>query len=293
MSDYYETLGLSKGASESEIKKAYRKLALKYHPDRNAGDAGAEETFKKISEAYAVLSDPEKKRQYDTFGSANFHQRYSSDDIFRGTDFNSIFNEFNFGGGFENIFGSMFGGGGHQHRRAPQKGRDIQYSIDVGFEEAFSGSERFVSFRTQNGQSRELKVKIPAGIKDQGKLRITGKGHPSMHGGQNGDLYIIVNVAEHPVYQRNGQNIEMELPLKISEALLGTSREISTLDGSRKIKIPSMVKPGTKMRLKGLGFPSTSAGSRGDLYATIEIEMPTKITPSQTALIQELQKHGL
>ena len=141
MSDYYEILGLQKGASDDDIKRAYRKLALKYHPDRNAGNKEYEEKFKKISEAYAVLSDSEKRKQYDTFGSSGFHQRYSADDIFRGTDFHSIFNDFNFGGGgggggFDQIFSQMFSGGGS---RRSMKGQDVEYPIRISFEESFSG----------------------------------------------------------------------------------------------------------------------------------------------------------
>src|SRR3989338_3316640 len=140
--DYYKILGVDKKASVDEIKKAYRKLALEHHPDRNAGNKGAEEKFKKISEAYAVLSDTEKRRQYDTVGASGFHQRYSTDDIFKGADFSSFFDEMG-GGGFESIFGRMFGGGGQfrgaQHRQAPSKGQDVEYSLQISFDEAFRG----------------------------------------------------------------------------------------------------------------------------------------------------------
>ena len=299
MADYYEVLGLKKGASDSDIKKAYRKLALKYHPDRNAGNKGSEDQFKKISEAYAVLSDPEKKRQYDTFGSADFHQRYSQDDIFRGADFNNIFNDFNFGGGgggFEQIFSQMFGGGGSQFRgqQRPSKGQDIQYTLRITFLESYQGCEKEVAFQLNNGESRNLKIKVPAGIKNGGKLRVSGKGAGSLHGGPNGDLMIIVEISPHHKFERDGLDLLVDLPLKVSQLILGDSVDVETFEGHRRIKIPSGVNPGTKVRLRGLGFSDPQRPSaKGDLYGIVKLDVPKSLDSEQKKLIEELQGLGL
>jgi len=298
VSDYYEILGVAKNASENEIKKAYRKLALKYHPDRNKGDSQAEEKFKQISEAYAVLSDKDKKQQYDTFGSSGFHQRYSNEDIFRGTDFNSVFSEFGLGG-FEQIFSSMFGGGnqgGNPFGRGPQRnmsGQDVASSIQIGFEEAYHGSERELSLSLPSGKQHQLKVKVPAGIKDGGKLRIAGKGEDSPYGGSSGDLLVTVNIAAHPQYIRKDNDIEVPLYLKISEAILGTSCDVQTPEGSKRVKVPAGVKSGTKIRLKNLGFPVVGRKQRGHLYAVIELSIPSNLSDSQLEAIRSLQTLGL
>lgn len=298
MSEYYKTLGVAKTATANEIKQAYRKLALQYHPDRNAGDKAAEERFKKISEAYAVLSDPEKRKQYDTIGSSNFHQRYSTDDIFRGADFHSIFNDFDLGGGatggggFEQIFSRMFGGGGR--RSASQRGQDVEYALSVSFEEAFTGTEKKLQFRLQDGSERDFKVRIPAGVKSGSKLRLAGKGAASPYGGPNGDLLVLVQVASHPLYRREGSDLEMDLAVKFSMAALGGSVELKTFDGERKIKIPAGVSSGTRLRLKGLGFPDPKNGQgRGDLYVALKVAVPKALTKEQEKIIRELESSGL
>lgn len=312
MADYYKTLGVEKGASEDEIKKAYRKLALKFHPDRNKGDKKAEEKFKEISEAYAVLSDEPKRKQYDAFGDQKFHQQYSQEDIFRNTDFSSIFREFNMGGqgggsGFESIFGRIFGMGGARGGfgggpegfegfqpgmgggRAP-KGQDIEYPITISFHEAFNGGERQISFRLSDGSTRQLKVKIPKGAKNGAKLRVGGKGVESPYGGEAGDLMIVLNVAPHPAFIRDGNDIETKVPLKISEALLGAARDVETMDGVKKVKIPAGVKPGTRVRLKGLGFPTAGKdGARGDFYVVIDLLVPDSLSAAQKTAVEALQ----
>ena len=293
MTDYYELLGVNRQASEAEIKKSYRKLALRYHPDRNQGNAGAEEKFKEISEAYAVLSDADKRKQYDTFGSKDFHQRYSSDDIFRGADFSSIFRDMQ-SSGFESIFEKMFAGSGNFHGARGHRGDDVEDTIEIGFEEAYRGSERSLNLQVGGSAPTPLKLKIPAGIKEGSKLRLSGKGGPSPHGGSPGDLYITVKTAAHPVYVRQGQNIEMKLPVRLSEALLGTATMLETLEGSRRIKIPAGVRPGTKMRLRGLGFPAAPGESQpGDLLATVEISLPGTLTDAQRAVVEQLAALGL
>lgn len=343
MSKYYETLGVDKGASLDEIKKAYRKLALKYHPDRNKGDKKAEEKFKSISEAYAVLSDPEKKKQYDMFGDGNFQQRFTQEDIFRNTDFKSVFSEFDLGGlgGFESIFSQLFGGGrpgggsrgfysfggnpfggSHQHtERGNQyenfgnphdsfrggfggnqfdgghhsKGQDIEYPLDIGFNEAYKGGERQVSFKLSDGTSRNFRLKIPAGVKDGGKLRVPGKGVSSPMGGPSGDLYVILKIASHPLFSVKDRDVETKISVKISEAVLGTTKDVSIPDGSvKKVKVPAGVKSGTRIRLKGLGMPSPDKHSHpGDLYAVVEIEIPKKLTKKQQELFNQLAEQDL
>ncbi len=313
MADYYKTLGVEKGSTADEIKKAYRKLALKFHPDRNKGDKKAEEKFKEISEAYAVLSEDDKRKQYDQFGDQKFHQQYTQEEIFRNTDFSQIFREFNMGG-FESIFGRMFGGGGAPRgfgggpegfegfqpgmgggRGGVPKGQDIEYPITISFHEAFGGGERQISFRLSDGSTRQLKVKIPKGAKNGAKLRVPGKGVESPYGGEPGDLLIVINVAPHPQFVRNGNDIEAKVPLKISEALLGAAREVETMDGVKKVKIPPGMKPGTHIRLKGLGFPVSGkdAHARGDFFVVVDLQVPDKLSAEQKHAVEALQELDL
>ena len=301
LADYYKTLGVSKSADASEIKKAYRKLALLHHPDRNKDDKAAEAKFKQITEAYAVLSDDEKKKQYDAYGDSQFHKQYSQEDIFRSTDFGSAFQDFDMGG-MESIFGRIFsggmGGGGPQAGRGggPRrqvKGQDVEFQLQIGFAEAFAGGERQVAFQLQDGTKRDLKVRIPKGVKDGSRLRVAGMGAPSPYGGPAGDLSVILEVAPHPYFIRDGDDLITTVPLKISEALLGVSREVETMDGIKKIKIPAGVKPGTKVRLKHLGFPLLGKEVRGDFYVVVELNLPTHLTPSQKTVVSALQEVDL
>jgi curved DNA-binding protein len=304
VADYYKVLGVERGTPDAELKKAYRKLALKFHPDRNKGDAKAEARFKEISEAYAVLSDPEKRRQYDQVGDARFHQQYSQEDIFRGTDFSSIFREFDLGGGggFEGVFGRLFRGGfggddfgggrgaGARTARQPRaKPQDLEVQLEVGFQEAFRGAERDVRLSLSDGSTRELKVRIPKGARDGGRLRVAGKGVESPYGGPAGDLVLILKVGGHPRFERHGDDLETKASLKLSEALLGTSKEVETLDGAKRVKIPAGVKPGTKVRLKGLGWPKMGSESRGDFHVVVEIDMPSSLTSEQKSAAEALR----
>jgi curved DNA-binding protein len=313
--DYYKTLGVEKGASGDDIKKAYRKLALQYHPDRNKGDKKAEEKFKEISEAYAVLSDDQKRKQYDSFGDKRFHQQYSQEDIFRNTDFGQVFSEFDLGGGglgdiFSRIFGGQAGGfgaggfqgfgpGGGRSARggfgggAAMKGQDVEYPLRISFNEAFHGGERQLSFQLSDGTARQLKVRIPKGAKDGGRLRVAGMGAESPYGGPAGDLIVVLEMTPHPSFERDGDDILSRVPLKISEALLGASKDVETMDGVKKVKIPEGVKPGTKVRLKNLGFPKAGQASRGDFYAVVDIQMPQKLTDSQKSAALALQNVDL
>ena len=297
MADYYETLGVNKNATDDEIKKSYRTLAKKFHPDKNPNNKAAEDSFKAISAAYAVLSDSEKKKQYDTFGDQKFHQNYSQEDIFRGADFGNIFNDAGFDGNdiFSRIFGQGFGGGGGGGggRRGPSKGQDVEYPASVAFMDAFNGSDRHISFRLSDGTSREMTIKIPAGIRDGGKLRVAGKGGNSPYGGPPGDLFVVITVSPHPQFTRVGDDVEGRFPLRLSEALLGGSKSLDTLDGIKKVKVPIGVKPGTKIRLKNLGFPIPGKTIRGDFYAVVEYDIPEKLSTEQMDLVQSLAEAGL
>lgn len=299
MADYYDTLGIKKGASEDEIKKSYRKLAMKFHPDRNPGNKTAEDKFKKISEAYAVLSDSEKRRQYDMFGDQKFHQNFSQEDIFRGADFRNIFTDASFDGSdiFSRIFGSGFGGQGFGGRggfhQQPVKGQDIEYPLTISFQEAFRGADRNVNFSLTDGSSRDLTIKIPAGVSDGGKLRVAGKGIPSSHGGPPGDLYVLISIATHPTFSRSGSDIEGKIRLKLSEALRGCSKDVETMDGPKKIKVPAGVKPGTKIRLKNLGFPMPGKSLRGDFFVVVEYEVPESLDANQRTAVDHLAEVGL
>lgn len=293
MANYYDVLGVPKTASQSDIKKAYRKLAMQYHPDRNPDNKEAEDKFKAISEAYAVLSDEGKKKQYDMFGDSQFHQRYSSEDIFRGTDFS----EFGFGGDiFSQIFGGAFGRGPRGNPfggfgGGPIKGQNVEYPLTIGFLDAYTGCERKVQFRLNDGTSRDLTVRIPAGSSTGAVLRVAGRGAPGPQGAPAGDLLIKVEVSSHPLFQRVGSDIETPITLKMSEALLGCSVEVETPEGVKRLKVPAGVSPGTKIRMRGLGFPSRA--QRGDMYAVVNLEIPKKLSKQQRAAVNSMQEAGL
>jgi len=316
--DYYETLGLGKGAGQEEIKKAYRKLALKYHPDRNQGNKKAEERFKQISEAYAVLSDPEKRKQYDTFGASGFQQRYSQEDIFRNTNINDILREFgiNLGGGrttfragpggggfFDDLFGVGGGMGGQQadfrqFRQGPQqprmvRGNDLSLELPITLEEVLRGGEKTISLG-RGGQADKVAVKIPPGIESGKKLRLAGKGGPSPMAGPPGDLLLLISVQPHPVFSREGDNLLTEKEIPLSSALLGTEVPVPTLEGRQlKVKVPPGMQPGGRLRLKGHGLPSGPRGPKGDLLVKINLRLPKKLTKEQKNLVEELAASGL
>lgn len=297
--DYYAVLGVDKTSGADQIKKAYRKLAIKYHPDKNPGDKQAEERFKEITEAYAVLSDPEKKRQYDQFGDAGFHQRFSQEDIFRNVDLGNIFREFGFGGrGGDDIFSQMFGGvgaghgfGGGQHRR-PIKGQDYLMRLTIPFRQAVLGGERTIDLE-RKGQTEKLQVRIPSGVDNGQKLRIPGKGGDSPAGGPTGDLLLEINVLADARFRREGQDIYSTVRIPFTGACLGTTVDIETLEETKRVKVKPGMQSGSKIRLKGFGVPGRPGKQAGDLFATIEIAVPKELNESQRKLLKKLEDTGL
>lgn len=300
--DYYKALGVDKNASGDEIKKAYRKLAMKYHPDHSKGDKASEEKFKRISEAYAVLSDKEKRQQYDTFGSTDFHQRYSQEDIFKNFDFGNIFKEFGFGGmNFSSggRGGSRFSFGGGDpfsnmgRRQAQAKGSDLVYELPLTFSEIATGADKTISFQ-HKGRSESISVKIPRGMIAGKKLRIAGKGDPSQFGGPPGDLFIQAKTAADPVFTSREYDLFIDRQIKLSESLLGTIVLIPALAGKElSLKIPPGTMHKTKMRLAGRGLPHMKGSGMGDLYVSIHVVTPKTLTDEQKDLVKKLADAGL
>lgn len=305
--DYYKILGVSKNASLDEIKKAYRRLAVKYHPDKNPNNKEAEEKFKEINEAYAVLSDPEKRRQYDAFGADTFSQRFTQEDIFRGFDLNEILREFGFAtGGRANFFTDFFGGasgyGPRVYRvpyeaaeeilRRPKKGKDITYEMALTLEEMATGAQKTVSYFL-DGKKETVTVKIPKGIEPGKKLRLQGKGYPGDYGGPSGDLYIIIKEIPHQTFRREGKDLLVKRQLPFSMLALGGEIEVPTLGGAARLKIPPGTSSGTRFRLKGHGMPQMGGGETGDLYVEVLAQVPRDLTPKQKELIAKLREEGL
>ena len=357
--DYYETLGVSKDASDAEIKAAFRKLAKKYHPDINK-EPDAEAKFKEIGEAYSILGDPEKRKTYDQFGSAAFEQGGPGAGGFGGFGGFQGFNMDDLDLG--DIFEDMFGGFGFSSRRGnkkrPQKGADSLVRINVDFEEAVNGSKKAIKIdldekcdechgdggfdpktcstcggtgrvvtqqRTMFGMfqqesicpdchgdgktyaktcnkcrgkghvvaTKEIEIEIPAGVDNGTQLRITGKGSAGINGGPNGDIYIEFKVKEHPLFERNGDDINLDLPITFTEAILGCKKEIPTLYGNLVLAIDPGTQSDTKLRIKGKGMSIVNSSRKGDMYVTIKVMVPTKLDRKQKELIKELDNTDL
>ena len=306
--DYYQVLGVGRGASKEETKKAYRKLAVKYHPDKTKGDKAAEEKFKEVSEAYAVLSDDQKRKEYDTFGQAGFQRRYSQEDIFRGADMGDIFRDFGFSS--DDVLGRIFGMGGRQRaggfnyttqfrdfgqgQAPPRRGRDVLYELPISLTDVFYGAEKVIAVTHPEGAQERVSVKIPAGIQEGKKLRLKSKGEPGSAGGPNGDLLIKVKVVGGGPFIREGDNLYLDWPVRFSQAAMGATLEVPTLDGKTlSVQVPPGTQSGQKMRLKGQGMPRMKARGRGDLYVRTKIEIPKKLSGKQKKLIQEIAEEGL
>lgn len=286
--DYYQILGVSKNASEDEIKKAFRKLAQKYHPDKPTGD---EKKFKEINEAYSVLSNKQKKAQYDQYGS-DFSNASGFGGNSQGFDFSGF--SHGFGGGqnmefdLNDIFNSFFGGGFGQRIR---KGRDIQMDISISFKESAEGVKKKIKIQKDDRETEEIEIVIPSGIENGEMVRVTGKGE-SIKDGRPGDLYIRIRVEPHKTLQKRGLHLITNLKIKISDSLLGANKKVETLYGDVNIKIPEGIQHGEILKLKGKGI-KTMHGLTGDLLINISIEMPSKISKKAREAIEILKSEGI
>jgi len=347
--DYYEILGVQKSASEDDIKKAYRKQAVKFHPDKNPGDKTAEDNFKELGEAYEALCDPQKRALYDQYGHAAFDRR-SGAGFGRAGGFHDPFEVFRevFGGG--SIFGDLFGGGQHDPSQ-PQRGDDLRYDMELTFEEAAHGCEKEISVtkldrcehchgsggeagarakscpacggrgqvitsrgifsiaqicpqcqgagrtidkpcKTCRGNGRhertsKIKLRIPAGVDTGSRLRSSGNGEAGLRNGPSGDLYVILHVRPHEVFQRDGEDLLCEVPVSFVQAALGAEIDVPTLDGKSSITIPAGTQPGTMFRLKGKGIKNLQGYGHGDLHVRINVEVPSHLSAAQKAKLQE------
>lgn len=295
MQDPYKTLGVSRGASADEIKKAYKKMARQYHPDRNSS-AEAESKFKSINAAYDVLGDAKKKKMYDTFGTTSGQPGFGGGrpggaggfgfegNPFAGDGFRDI--KFDMGGGFEDLLGSMFGASGPNQRR---RGVDQTTQISIDFKTMMLGGEHSLTLSRPDGSTDRLKVKIPPGIKSGSKLRLKGQGSPPPGGGPCGDLHIVVNYQDHPTIRRLGpKDLEIDVPVTILEALTGNVITVPTPTGDVKVTIPAGVGQGRRLRLKGRGIQSTQPG---DLYLQILVSAPTTDDPAALAAAEALNAY--
>ncbi len=352
-SDYYEVLGVPRDAGEDDLKKAYRKLAMKWHPDRNQGNAEAEAKFKELNEAYDVLKDGEKRAAYDRFGHAAFEQGGpggGGGGFGGGSPFG--------GGGFEDIFEEMFGrfGGGRGQRAASGRGGDLRTQVEVSLEEAFAGAKKPIRFATSvsceackgagaeggaasgvqncgtcqgsgkvraqqgfflvertcptcSGQGRIIKnpckicrgagrvqrertlnVSIPAGVDDGTRIRLTGEGEAGLRGAPAGDLYVDIAVRPHAIFQRDGANILVRVPLRMTQAALGGHVEVPSIDGGRsKVTIPAGTQTGDQFRLRGKGFSVLRSAARGDMYVQVTVETPQNLSPKQRELLEQFE----
>ncbi len=309
--DYYEVLGVARNADDAAIKKAYRKLAKKYHPDMNKDNPSAEEKFKEVTEAYNILSDKEKRKLYDQFGHAAFDEgggnagaggyqefHYSGDNL--DDIFDGIFGGFKgkgFGSGFHSKGfrtqdfeddGGFFGRGS---RSRSQEGEDVLAKVDVTFEEAALGADKVIHFRSPDGKEESLQVHIPAGIDSGQKIRLKGKGMPGRNGGGAGNMLLEVNVLKKPGFERKGMDIYTTVEIPFATAVLGGEAIVPTLNGRVSCKIKEGTQSGTKIRLKGKGIVSMkNASEKGDEYAVIQIQVPKHLSPDARQKLTEFVK---
>jgi curved DNA-binding protein len=301
--DYYKILELDRKASAEEIKKSYRRLAKKYHPDKNPNDKVAEEKFKEVSEAYEVLKDPEKRKKYDTLGAnwkhyqqtggnaddwfGNFHQNRQGGSYQFSGNFNDLFGNI---GGFSDFFESFFGGGGQLRGKGgfenlAQKGNDYEASLSISLEEAHKGVEKqFVV------DGRTLKVKITPGIKEGKKLRLRNQGGEGVSGGEKGDLYLKIQIEKHPYFERKESDLYCDLKVDLYTAVLGGKKEVKTLDGKRvNIIIPKETENGKILKVKGMGMNKPERNERGDLFIRINVKIPKNLNNEEIKLFEKLK----
>ncbi len=319
--DYYQILGVNKTATDKEIKQAYRRLARKYHPDLNPNDKSAEAKFKEINAAYQVLSDPEKRKKYDQFGDQweyadQFAQAGAQDkvrwDFGRGGTTFEYDDLSDLGGIFSSLFGDS--GRGFRTRRGPQRGQDVESTIEVSLEEAYHGSTRLIHLQTEepcatcggtgrvgnricticNGAGgkispRRLEVKIPVGVRDGSRIRIAGEGGSGRAGGSKGDLYLVVKVLPHRLFERKGDDLYTEVPVPLAIAVLGGEVKLPTLNGHVALKIPPETQNGKVFRLVGKGVPGLGNNHRGDLFAKAKVVLPTNLSDEERKLFERLR----
>ncbi|RFS22777.1 J domain-containing protein [Chitinophaga silvatica] len=304
--DYYKILGVEKSATSEQIKKAYRKLAVKYHPDKNPNDKAAEEKFKEINEAYEVLSDEEKRKKYDQFGeNYKYYEQHGGrpedfdwsqygggqgrtysyqgnmEDMFGGGAGEGNFSDF-----FEQLFGGRFGGGGGRRQQGPGRGRDIQATMEVSLEDAYTGATRQVEV---NGS--RLNIKLKPGLYDGQIIRLKGQGSPGRKGGENGDLLITIQLAPHPQYELKGQDIYTDLAVPLYTAILGGKVPVVLPGSTLNMNIPAGTDSGKVFRLKGKGMPAyNNQGPAGDLYLKAMIHLPTNLSEKEKELFQQLSQ---
>lgn len=284
--DYYEILGVSKGAPARDLKKAYRKLAQQFHPDKNPDDAAAETRFKEINEAYDVLGDAETRKEYDharemgyfVGGPGGAQQYVRVEDLFGAEQGQrSPFDVF---GGLGDLFGSG------RRERQPAAGRDLSAEMGLTFFEAIAGVTKQI-----NVDGRKIKVKIPKGVEDGSRIRVRGSGEPSFGGGQAGDLFVTVAVGTHPLYTRSGADLHLAAPITFVEAALGSDIDVPTLDGKVRLRIPPGTPGGKRFKVTGRGIELAN-GKKGDLVVTVSIDVPTELTDEQRALLEKLRDQG-
>ena len=323
--DPYETLGVTKESTQDEIKKAYRKLARKNHPDVNPGNKGAEDKFKQISEAYDILGDEKKRAEYDTLGQQQFYDQGFGGQGYQRPDFSA-------GYGFEDIFGDLFGGrartqgggfdprtafgGGRGFRTGPQRGGNLSYRLTIGFRDAINGTETTLDFdratacsscggqgfdpssggpclacggRGQTSTREKIKTRIPAGVDTGQKVRLAGKGQPGSSGGPPGDLFLEIEVAPDPVFTRKGRDLYVDTNVNLFDAVLGGKIEAPTLSGRASLKIPAGTQTGGKFRLKGQGVPKTKGKPAGDLYVTVKVIIPKDLSAEALEMFEKLR----
>ena len=278
--DYYEILGVDRNVSAPELKKAFKRLAIKYHPDKNPGNPEAEDKFKEAAEAYEVLSDQAKRQTYDQFGHQGVNSNFGQSG-FQNVDINDIFSNI-FGGDeiFGDIFGDIFGRAGS---RRPPRGRNIQMAFEMSLEEAVYGKD--VEIRLPNS-NKKVSVNIPAGVDTGNKIRLSGEGEASQYGGEHGDLFIVVQVQKHDFLERENNHLYCEVPIRVDQAILGAEIEIPTLSKKVLLKIPPETQTGKIFKLRDLGAGSLRGKTTGDLFVRVVVETPSKLSSKQKTAIE-------
>ncbi len=288
--DYYQTLGVKRSASDKEIKQAYRKLARQYHPDVNPGNATAEGKFKEINEAYEVLAESESRKKYDRYGENWKHAERFAQSGVRGDPAHVRWEQSpaGFGDIDDDLLGSIFGGG--MGRRAKRRGQSIDNPVDITLEEAYAGTSRTVQMVGPTGRPRRLEVKIPAGVKTGSRVRVAGEGGPGIGGGPNGDLWLVVTVRPHNGFERRGDDLYVDVPVRLADAVLGGEVEAPTLLGGKlALKVPPGTQNGKTFRLSGQGMPRLGKEGKGNLYACLTVLLPTEFTEEEKQMFSNMK----